>query len=67
MQDILAYAKERQFEQIVIGASEEGFLEQAVFGTIPQRIAQQAEVNVIMVKRYNPLKHGLLRRLKLKR
>ena len=67
VQDILAYAKERQFEQIVIGASEEGFLEQAVFGTIPQRIAQQAEVNVIMVKRYNPLKHGLLRRLKLKR
>ncbi len=67
VKDVLAYAKERQFEEIVIGASEEGFLEQAMFGTIPQRIAQQAEVNVIMVKRYNPLKHGLLRRLKFKR
>jgi len=67
VKDVLAYAKERQFEEIVIGASEEGFLEKAMFGSIPQRIAQQAEVNVIMVKRYNPLKHGLLRRLKFKR
>ncbi len=67
VQGVLSYAKERQFEQIVIGASEEGFLEQAVFGTIPQRIAQQAEVNVIMVKRYNPIKHGLLGRLKRNR
>ena len=65
--DVLAYAKERQFEQIVVGASEEGLLERAMFGTIPQRIAQQAEVNVIMVKRYHPLKHGLLARLRPKR
>ena len=67
VRDILAYAKEHRFEQIVVGASEEGFLEQAMFGTIPYRIAQQAEVNVVMVKRYLPLKHGVLGRLKFKR
>ena len=64
VQDVLKYAKEHNFEEIVVGASEEGFWERALFGTIPQRIAEQADVNVIMVKHYNPIKHGLKRWLK---
>lgn len=59
-QDILAHAE--GFDEIIIGASEEGLLEQRVFGTVPYRVAENSQVNVIMVKRYNPIKHGLLAR-----
>ncbi len=51
------------FDEIVIGASEERPLEQRLFGSVPQRIAENTQVNVIMVKRHIPLKHGLLGRL----
>ncbi|MFQ5614056.1 MAG: amino acid permease [Anaerolineae bacterium] len=49
----------RGFNQIIIGASEERLLEQSLFGSIPQRVARQAQVTVIMVKRYDPVKFGL--------
>ncbi|HLF90860.1 MAG TPA: universal stress protein, partial [Anaerolineales bacterium] len=57
-EEILAQAED--FDEIIIGASEEGLLEQRVFGTVPYRVAENSQVNVIMVKRYNPIKHGLL-------
>ena len=57
-EEILAQAE--AFDEIIIGASEEGLLEQRVFGTVPYRVAENSQVNVIMVKRYNPIKHGLL-------
>ncbi|MBW8009617.1 MAG: amino acid permease [Chloroflexi bacterium] len=60
-EDILAYAED--FDEIVIGASEEGLLGQQLFGSVPQQIAEDAQVNVIMVKHHNPIKHGLLGRL----
>lgn len=56
--DILTFSEE--FDEIVIGASEERLLEQQLFGSIPQRVAEEALKNVIMVKRFNPIKHGLL-------
>jgi amino acid transporter/nucleotide-binding universal stress UspA family protein len=37
---------------VVIGATEEGLFEQVLFGTIPERVALQAPVTVMMVKRY---------------
>jgi CIC family chloride channel protein len=58
VQDILEYSEE--FDEIVIGASEERLLEQQLFGSVPQRVAEEALKNVIMVKRFNPIKHGLL-------
>jgi nucleotide-binding universal stress UspA family protein len=60
IQDILVYSED--FDQIVIGAPEERMLEQQFFGSVPQKIAEDAIVNVIMVKRYDPIKHGLVRR-----
>ena len=60
-EEILDHAK--GFDEIVIGASEERPLEQRLFGSVPQRIAENTQVNVIMVKRHIPLKHGLLGRL----
>jgi APA family basic amino acid/polyamine antiporter len=49
------------FDQIIIGASEEGLLEQTLFGSIPQRVAKEALTTVIMVKSHDIVKFGLRR------
>ena len=49
------------FDQIIIGASEEGLLEQSLFGSIPQRVAEEALTTVVMVKRHDLVKFGLRR------
>jgi nucleotide-binding universal stress UspA family protein len=59
VEDILRVA--RDFDQIIIGASEEGFLEQSLFGSIPQRIAAEAQTTVVMVKRHDVVKFGVRR------
>ena len=56
--DILAYSED--FDEIVIGAPEERLLEQKLFGSVPQKVAEEAIVNVIMVKRHDPIKHGIV-------
>ena len=60
VQEILTLSEE--YDEIVIGAPEERLLEQQLFGSVPQRVAENAIVNVIMVKRHDPIKHGLLGR-----
>lgn len=55
------------FDQIIIGASEERLLEQSLFGSIPQRVAEEATTTVIMVKRHDPVKFGLRRWLMRRR
>ncbi len=57
--DILRVAAD--FDQIIIGASEEGLLEQRLFGSIPQHIAEEAEATVMMVKRHDIVKFGVRR------
>lgn len=54
-------AEAANFEQIIIGASEERLLEQSLFGSIPQRVAEEALCTVIMVKHYDPVKFSLRR------
>ena len=49
------------FDQIIIGASEEGLLEQSLFGSIPQRVAEEAMCTVIMVKSHDMVRYGLRR------
>jgi amino acid transporter/nucleotide-binding universal stress UspA family protein len=58
--DILTYSE--KFDEIVIGAPEERLLEQGLFGSVPQKVAEEAVVNVIMVKRHKLIKHGILGR-----
>jgi nucleotide-binding universal stress UspA family protein len=58
--DILTYSE--KFDEIVIGAPEERLLEQGLFGSVPQKVAEEAVINVIMVKRHQPIKHGILGR-----
>jgi amino acid transporter/nucleotide-binding universal stress UspA family protein len=59
VQGILTEA--RHFDQIIIGASEEWLLEQSLFGSIPQRVAEEALVTVIMVKRHDEVTFSLRR------
>jgi uncharacterized hydrophobic protein (TIGR00271 family) len=40
------------YDLVIIGASEEGFIDQFAFGSIPQRIASQAPHSSVMVKGY---------------
>ena len=47
------------FDQIIIGATKEGLLEQSLFGSIPQRVAEEALTTVIMVKSHDLVKFGL--------
>ncbi len=53
-----------KFEQIIVGASEEGLLEQSLFGSISQRIAEEALTTVIMVKRHDLVRFSLRRWLR---
>jgi uncharacterized hydrophobic protein (TIGR00271 family) len=41
------------YDLVIIGASEEGFIDQFAFGSIPQRIAAQAPNSSVMVKGYS--------------
>ncbi len=47
------------YDQIIIGASNEGLLEQTFFGSIPQRVAEEALTTVIMVKQHDMVKYGI--------
>jgi amino acid transporter/nucleotide-binding universal stress UspA family protein len=58
--EILTTAED--FDEIVVGAPEERLLEQQLFGSVPQLVAENTPVNVIMVKRHDRIKHGLLGR-----
>ena len=41
------------YDLVIIGASEQGFIDQFAFGSIPQQIASQAPNSSVMVKGYN--------------
>ncbi len=64
--DVAASILERagQYDQIVIGASEDRLLNQRLFGSVSQQVAEKAPVDVIFVRRYNPIQHGLRRWLR---
>ena len=50
---------------VMVNAPREGLLEQRLFGSIPERLAHECPKTVIMVKRYQPVKSWLARRLGL--
>jgi len=47
---IIALAQANQFQLIVLGATREGLLKQAISGSIPQAIAQAVDTTVILVR-----------------
>ena len=51
------------YDLIAIGASEEWFLRNLLFGSIPDRIADGAPCSVLMVRKYEPVPVSRLRRI----
>ncbi len=58
---ILAAAEEG-YDLIIIGASEEWFLKEMLFGSIPDRIADKAPCSVLLVRKHEPSSVSWLRR-----
>ena len=50
------------YDLIVIGASEEWFLKDLLFGSIPDRVADSASSSVLMVRKYEPAPVSWVRR-----
>jgi uncharacterized hydrophobic protein (TIGR00271 family) len=48
---------------VLIGASEEDLIDQVLFGTVPEQVAQASPAPVVMVKRYRGLRRFWLRRI----
>ena len=58
----LAEVKAKGYDLIIVGASEEWFLKDLLFGSIPDLIAEKAPCSVLMVRRYEPSGVSGLRR-----
>ena len=59
---ILEKAVQGAYDLIVIGASEEWFLKEMLFGSVPDRIADGAPCSVLMVRKREPTSVSWLRR-----
>jgi nucleotide-binding universal stress UspA family protein len=62
VEGILAEAQRQDYDLLVIGASEEWFLKNLLFGTIPDRVAEGAPCSVLLVRKYEPAGVPRLRR-----
>ena len=62
---VLAFAKDREkgqpYDLIIIGATNEPLFKNLLVGSIPERIAKEADVTVIVVKRRSSPLHSFLR------
>jgi nucleotide-binding universal stress UspA family protein len=56
-------ANQTSYDLIAIGASEEWFLKDLLFGSIPDRVADSVPCSVLMVRRYEPAPVSRLRRM----
>lgn len=53
----------QEVDLLIMGASEQGILQQRLFGNIPEQVMQQSPATIIMCKRYRGQVANLLRRL----
>jgi amino acid transporter/nucleotide-binding universal stress UspA family protein len=56
-------ADQKNYDLIAIGASEEWFFKDLLFGSIPDRVADRAPCSVLMVRKYEPAPVSRLRRI----
>ncbi|NIN64296.1 MAG: universal stress protein [Anaerolineae bacterium] len=62
VEGILQQAEKHNF--VVMGATQQGFFEQLLFGAAPERVARECSKTVMIVKRYQgPVKSWIQRRL----
>ena len=62
VEGILAETQRLDYDLLVIGASEEWFLKNLLFGAIPDQVAEGAPCSVLMVRKYEPAGVSRLRR-----
>ena len=46
----------RDYDALVIGATRDSYSRQVLFGSIPEKVAQEAEHSVIVVKAHDPIR-----------
>ena len=57
-------AKEsRDYDLVVLGAAQEPYLRQVMFGEIPEKVARYSPASVLVVKRYDGPVRGWLKRM----
>jgi len=59
---IVTEAQEGEYDLVVIGASEEWFMRNWLFGSIPDVVAERAPCSVLMVRKHEPSAVSWLRR-----
>ncbi len=59
---IVTEAQEGEYDLVVIGASEEWFMRNWLFGSIPDVVAERARCSVLMVRKHEPSAVSWLRR-----
>lgn len=63
MEEAAQVEEEDGYDLIAIGASEEWFLKDLLFGSVTDQIADQAPCSVLMVRRYEPAPVSWMRRM----
>ncbi len=63
VEGILAEARRLDYDLLVIGASEEWFFKNLLFGAIPDRVAEEAPCSVLLVRKHEPRAISGARRL----
>ncbi len=56
---ILSYARDEEFESIIIGAASEGILRRVLFGEIPETVGEEFEKEVVMVRKHRPVQSAV--------
>ena len=52
----------RDYDLVVLGAAREPYLQQVVFGEIPEKVARYSPASVLVVKRFEGQMRSLLKR-----
>ena len=60
-QTILQYARDGDFDSIIIGAAGEGILRRVLFGEIPETVGGEFEGEVVMVRKHRPVQSAVKR------
>ncbi|PSP39798.1 cationic amino acid transporter, partial [Halobacteriales archaeon QH_7_65_31] len=60
-QTILQYARDGDFDSIIIGAAGEGILRRVLFGEIPETVGGEFKGEVVMVRKHRPVQSAVTR------
>jgi len=60
---VLDYARDGDFDSMIIGAAGEGILRRVLFGEVPERIGAEFEGEVLMVRKHRPVQSAVKRLL----